>query len=116
MPDQGVRLHEITIQSVRRAADELQRHGIDPETIDLPDLLQAVTEVAASRPTDGDGLIVLSLLRLAALALLWSQSVDDFSDILAGLPAVDDADIDALIADVERSRGNGPALDEGSGA
>lgn len=102
-------LHEITFQSVQRAAGQLQAAGIDPETIDLPDLMRAVAEVAESRPEDGQGRVVLSLLRLAALALLWSQSVDDLHDVLGGVVVVD-----VLLDDLDRARGNRPALGEGS--
>lgn len=115
MSDQPVSLHEVTMQSVILAANALQNEGIEPETIDLPDLLRTMTDVAASRPTDGDGALVLSLLRLAALALLWSQSVDDLSDILAGSWQTGDADVDTFLSDIAREGGTRPALGEGSG-
>lgn len=115
MPEHHSTIHEVTIQSVRRAADSLQAAGVDPETIDLPDLLQAMTELAHARPVDGTDQLVVWLLRLAALALLWSQSVDDLGVILAGLPAVDDPEVDALLAELDRRRGIGPALGERSG-
>lgn len=115
MPEHDSTIHEVTIQSVRRAADSLRAAGVDPETIDLPDLLQVMVEVSASRPTDGDDGLVIGLLRLAALALLWSQSVDDLAEILAGMPAQDDEQLDAMLADIDRARGIRPTLGERSG-
>lgn len=116
MPEHQVTLHEVTIQSLRRAVDSVHADGIEPDTIDLPDLLRAMTDVAAARPLDSEGApMVLALLRLAALALLWSQSADDLGDILAGLPADDDPAIEALLADFDRQRSARPALGERSG-
>jgi len=104
----------ITLDTVRAEAIRLVGvDRIDPDTIDLPDLLTALTEVSANRPTDGDGHIVLALVKLAALALLWSESADglvalvDHPDL-----AADDPEIEALLATMDERRSGRPALGE----
>lgn len=102
-------LHEITLDAVARSADRLVVQGADPEVIDLDALLVSVAEIAHFRLTRDDGdepQIVRALLDLAARALLWSQSVDDLAEILAGMPAEDDDVVEGLLAmmDEQHSR------------
>lgn len=105
-------LSTITLDAVR--AEAIRVVGIDridPETIDLPDLLAQLAIVSANRPEDGDGELCLALVKLAALALLWSESVDDLAGLIDG-SAVDDPEIDALLARMDAQHGNRPTLGE----
>lgn len=85
--DQIPNLRGITLDAVNASALRMQLiDGVDPHTIDIPDLLLALARVAESRPTDGDEKLVLSLVDLAALALLWSETADGLTAMLDDLP------------------------------
>lgn len=78
-----------TVEAVNATALRLQLvDGVNPDTIDVHDLLTCLARVTECRFTDGGELLVVSLLELAALALLWSESADDLSVVL-GDPAGD---------------------------
>jgi hypothetical protein len=83
-------LSPVTLAAVNAAAIRIQLvDHVAPDTIDLPDLLVALARAAESRPCDGDDKLVLSLLDLAALALLWSETADGLTALLdpAAIPS-----------------------------
>jgi hypothetical protein len=81
-------LRPITLDAVNAAAIRMQLvDGVTGESVDIPDLLTALARVAESRPHDGDDKLVLSLVDLAALALLWSETADGLTAMLDDLPS-----------------------------
>ena len=84
-------LTKVTLDAVNAAAIRMTLvDGIEPDTIDLPDLITCLARIAESRPCGGDDKLVISLLDLAALALLWSETADGLTALLD--PAADPSD------------------------
>jgi len=77
------RLSPITLDAVNASAVRMMLvDGVDPETIDVHDLLILLARVTESRFEDGDDRLVLSLVDLAAAALLWSETADGLAAML----------------------------------
>lgn len=73
-----------TVHAVNATALRLQLvDGVNSETIDLHDLMICLAKVTESRFSDGDDLLAASLLELAALALLWSESADGLVGVIS---------------------------------
>jgi hypothetical protein len=104
----GTRSSVSTTPLTRSVGRAYGRSRVDPDLIDLPDLLAALGEVAAERPDNVSDALVGRLVKLAALALLWSESVDD----LGNLAPVDDPEIDALLVQMDERHGARPTLGE----
>lgn len=80
-------LSPITLDAVNAAAIRLQLvDGVTGDSVDIHDLLTVLARVAECRFSDGDDKLVLSLVDLAALALLWSETADGLTAMLDDLP------------------------------